>query len=241
MSDLKAAVAAVPGALVVHRLVKNFRRYLGSKKPTVGGIRRADMTVADAVVYTGKIFTKIDDFVAGHGGWNGKRVLEIGPGDSLATELRCLAAGAASYCAVDRFAVRVDPVFEQDVFRGVADRMSTAAATRCADVLESVAETEGFPVNGDRFAYHNNLPIEYAPDSLGEEAFDIIFSNAVLEHVADVAGTLAACRRLLRPGGVMLHEVDLRSHQTYEKHALQFLEYPSWLWRLMSSHNGEPN
>ena len=118
MSDLKRAVAAIPGSLVVHRLVKNFRRYLGSKRPTVGGIRRADMTVADAVVYTGKIFTKIDDFVA---------------------------------------------------------------------------------------------------------------------------GTLAACRRLLRPGGVMLHEVDLRSHQTYEKHALQFLEYPSWLWRLMSSHNGEPN
>ena len=127
------------------------------------------------------------------------------------------------------------------LFRSVADRMSAAAATRCADVLVSVAGTAGFPVNGDRFAYHNNLPVEHAPDSLGEEAFDIIFSNAVLEHVADVAGTLAACRRLLRPGGIMLHEVDLRSHQTYENHALQFLEYPSWLWRLMSSHNGEPN
>ena len=76
---------------------------------------------------------------------------------------------------------------------------------------------------------------------MGHACFDVIFSNAVLEHVVDLEATLRAMWDLLAPGGIMFHDVDLRSHQTYESHPLQFLEYSHSLWRWMSSHNGEPN
>lgn len=40
--------------------------------------------------------------------------------------------------------------------------------------------------------------------ALPADCFDVIISVNVLEHVADLAGTLRECRRVLRPGGVML-------------------------------------
>jgi 2-polyprenyl-3-methyl-5-hydroxy-6-metoxy-1,4-benzoquinol methylase len=44
----------------------------------------------------------------------------------------------------------------------------------------------------------------YFPDALDEEeTFDVITFNDVLEHIPDARATLAACARLLRPGGVL--------------------------------------
>jgi SAM-dependent methyltransferase len=235
MGGIKASIANLPGTLVLHRLLKNLRYTIFPGWTTKGGLGHARMDADEAVRYTAGIFAKVDRLVDGHGGWAGRRVLEIGPGDSLATGLHCLAAGAASYGAVDRFAVGFDPDLERAVFDRIAAGLAPEKRLRCADVLAAAGPA------GDAFRYWNDLPVERAPAVLGEGAWDVVFSNAVLEHVADVPGTLAACRRLLAPGGLMLHEVDLRSHQTYQAHPLQFLEYPDWSWRLQSSRSGEPN
>jgi SAM-dependent methyltransferase len=239
MSDPKSTIALIPGVLEVHRLVKNLRSYLNSRKTTVGGVRRAKMSVDEAVAYGVSIFGKIDQEVVKTGRWNNKKVLEVGPGDSLATGLLCLSRGAASYCAVDRFQVGMDIEFERQVFRKLFESMTSEQQENCRSVVEQLGSTG--TVSEDRFVYRNNLPVEDAPKETGFGPFDVIFSNAVLEHVADLPGTLRAFSQLLSSSGIMLHEVDLRSHQTYEKHPLQFLEYPQWLWRMMSSHNGEPN
>jgi len=45
----------------------------------------------------------------------------------------------------------------------------------------------------------------FFPDDVPQGAqFDVISFNDVLEHVPDVAGAVEACRRLLRPGGVLV-------------------------------------
>jgi len=239
MTDAKSRLAALPGVMVVHRLVKNLRYYLNSKKPTTGGVRRADMSVDDATRYALSIFAKVDALVGEAGGWSGKRVLEVGPGDSLATGLLCLAHGAAAYCAVDRFAVGMNLDFERQVFGKLFAAMPENQQAACREIMAALEAGSEF--TSGRFIYRNNLPIESAPDDPDFGTHDVIFSNAVLEHVGDLPATLKAFSRLLNPDGTMFHDVDLRSHQTYESHPLQFLEYPQWLWKLMSSHNGEPN
>lgn len=47
-----------------------------------------------------------------------------------------------------------------------------------------------------------------------ENSFDVIFSTAVLEHidVEEMFKSSANLIKYLRPGGVMLHEIDLRDH-----------------------------
>lgn len=46
---------------------------------------------------------------------------------------------------------------------------------------------------------------------VGEALFDVIILNQVIEHFADVAGLVATCRRLLKPGGHLLVETPSTS------------------------------
>lgn len=60
--------------------------------------------------------------------------------------------------------------------------------------IAAAAAGEGLPVWGG-----------YFPDAVPPgETFDVIIFNDVLEHIYDLDGILAACRRLLRPGGLLV-------------------------------------
>lgn len=70
------------------------------------------------------------------------------------------------------------------------------------------------------------------------ESFDLIWSNDVFEHVRFPETTVAETFRLLRPGGAVVHIIDLQDHFSYGKDepflALNCLKYPKWLWELMT-------
>src|SRR4029077_4841255 len=70
---------------------------------------------------------------------------------------------------------------------------------------------------------------------------DLVISRAVLEHVDDLAATFADMASALRPGGIAVHQVDLKSHGLHQRNPLDFLSWPPALWRLMYSHKGVPN
>jgi SAM-dependent methyltransferase len=72
------------------------------------------------------------------------------------------------------------------------------------------------------------------------KGYDAIVSSAVLEHVRDPLGALAAMAGALRPGGTMVHEIDLRDHGMFRDPSA-FLRVPEWLWGAMTSHCGRPN
>jgi SAM-dependent methyltransferase len=51
------------------------------------------------------------------------------------------------------------------------------------------------------------LPVRagYFPDALdGDERFDVIVFNDVIEHIPDIEGALAACQQRLNPGGILI-------------------------------------
>ena len=70
---------------------------------------------------------------------------------------------------------------------------------------------------------------------------DMIYSRAVLEHVNDLDATFDDMTRALKPGGVTIHQVDLKSHGLHRENPLDFLTWPTWLWNLMYSGKGVPN
>lgn len=237
---LRSAVGAVPGTFVAYKILKNLRYRLPLRRPTTaGGIKHGGMDQAAALAYVRDIFGKIDEAVRQTGGWAGRNVLEIGPGDSLGCGLLAIAKGAEKYCAIDRFSVRFDPESERRIFLDLIGDLSDDERGRVDAMIDILPN--GYRADPDRFEYFDATGIEESCDLFPEATFDVVFSNAVLEHVADVPASLTAIRALMRPGGVMFHDVDLRSHQRIEKHPMQILEYPNWLWRAMSSHSGEPN
>ena len=46
---------------------------------------------------------------------------------------------------------------------------------------------------------------------------DMIYSQAVLEHVDDLTGAYRAMRRWLKPAGYMSHQIDFKSHGTADE------------------------
>jgi SAM-dependent methyltransferase len=66
------------------------------------------------------------------------------------------------------------------------------------------------------------LPAEDIP--LTDGSVDVVFSASVLEHVRRPREVIAACHRLLRPGGHCLHAIDLRDHADFSR-PLEFLKW----------------
>ncbi len=65
-----------------------------------------------------------------------------------------------------------------------------------------------------------------------EEAIDMIYSQAVLEHVDDLAHTYEVLYRWLKPGGFMSHQIGFVSHGITKKWN-GYWAYPDFIWRLI--------
>lgn len=171
------------------------------------------------------------------GAWlQGKVVLEYGPGDMPGVALLMIAHGAERAACVDRFPwLRLSEVNRS--------ALSLLALNMTADQRERLASCfEGEGLTGelrcDRVGY---LVSDDGLSGIRGEA-DLVFSRSVLEHVNRLDLTLKDMAEALRPGGVMIHKVDLRSHDFDWGHPLDFLTVSPLAWRLLSSHNGSmPN
>lgn len=73
---------------------------------------------------------------------------------------------------------------------------------------------------------------------LADESIDILWSKSVLEHVKKPGDLIDEMYRVLKPGGIMCHIIDLRDHMTLVNDAdwLRFLRYGDRLWENMSSN-----
>jgi SAM-dependent methyltransferase len=104
----------------------------------------------------------------------------------------------------------------------------------------------------DRFAVDVGSPvvpfvqvgIEDAADLLGFRRFDLIYSVAVLEHVADLSAAFESMYRLLAPGGMMAHQIGGGDHGIFTAgghHPLTYMTIPAPVWSAMTAHSGGPN
>ena len=171
----------------------------------------------------------------------GARVLEVGAGDNLGVALRFLADGAAQVCAVDRYETWRDDAQQRAIYAALLDGLDDRQRRRVESAVE-LGTTVGF--DPSRLKVIEGLPIEEAVDELGAESFDLIVSRAVLEHVLDLDAAFAAMDRMLKPGGRMAHEVDLRDHDMFSgggQNPLTFLTVPDRVYRWMGAERGLPN
>lgn len=176
----------------------------------------------------------------------GKTVAEIGSGWVPMTPLLYRMAGAAKIITAD--------------VKKLMDRRTFGHAVRFIDGnLDAIADRAKFdirPFERSRIVYEPSLPlpellaanaIDYRVpfnfENLEDGSADIIVSHSVLEHIpTDVLSRLLArCRSILRPGGLMVHNIDLSDHfQQYDKSIsrLNFLRYEDslWKWTQLGSH-----
>jgi SAM-dependent methyltransferase len=176
------------------------------------------------------------DAAARHGFLAGKAVLEYGPGDVLGVALLFYAHGAARVQCVDRFPLTRLTPRNLRIYRLLLERLPDAVGARAA---------HAFKVHGDPSSGFDPSAIAYTvtEDGLANQpgAYDLVISRAVLEHVNDLPRTVADIAASLAPGGVSVHEVDLRSHGLDRYRVYDFLTWPDALYRVMYGRKGFPN
>jgi SAM-dependent methyltransferase len=168
--------------------------------------------------------------------FQGKAVVEYGPGDFPGVAVLLLALGARKVWCVDRFPmVRMS---EKNV--GVWHALLAGMDGVQRDRARALLRDPGRPAEGFRPEAVEYLVRPHGFSGLDRQA-DVVLSRAVLEHVDDLPGTFDDMLRALVPGGQAWHLVDLKSHGLHRSNPLDFLAWPGWLWQAMYSHKGVPN
>jgi SAM-dependent methyltransferase len=169
-----------------------------------------------------------------------KRILELGPGPTIAIPLLFAADGASFAVGVDRFIGFQTSAYYREFYTRLRDSLDDPAKMRFDRALQLDPLSLNTSVAAD--IAHRELP-DVVPE-LGLESFDLLVSNAVMEEIYDPTPVLAAQGHLLRPGGAMVHLIDLRDYGMFSKHGfhpLEFLTVPDWVYRLMVEGSGQPD
>jgi SAM-dependent methyltransferase len=148
----------------------------------------------------------------------GLRVLELGPGATLGVPV-LLACAGARVAVSDRFLAAWDDDFHPAFFRELL-RQVDGRGPSFGDPIRELLRADGFVPT---------VIESYACGAEGldhiDRSFDLVLSNAVLEHVLNVEATATNLARLTAPGGVGFHQVDFRDHRDFDR-PLEFLTLP---------------
>ena len=143
----------------------------------------------------------------------GQRVLVFGYGGNFSLGCGLLRGGASHVVLSDRFAPP-DVDNNRQLLPGYADYLvSTPAGIAPRPEFMTVSSAD----------------IVEVADQGSLSPVDLVLSNSVFEHLADVDRITQALARLTKPGGAQLHFVDLRDH--YFKYPFEMLTFSEKAWR----------
>lgn len=166
--------------------------------------------------------------------------LQIGPGGSLGCEVLLILMGIKKACTLDLY-----PLMNFDL-----DKFMNSLKT-IFEVISCFKDTQGFDPSGLHLPPHQAVngcyrigdgmvqhfyPRKFEDTGLEDESIDFLFSHATLEHVRDPLQCIQETWRLLRPGGLTAHCIDLRDHRNFNK-PLEFLRWSPEAWeRIMEKY-----
>ena len=132
-------------------------------------------------------------------------VVEIGPGDSLGVGHAALLMGSKKYIAtdiIDRNWINSD--IRKDIEKLIGQPIPVM------DKIKPYLDDYSFPKFINRT---NNNDVSFNK-AIPDESVDLVISQATMEHVDDLEGTLKDMARMLKKGGVSSYQVDLKCHQS---------------------------
>lgn len=245
MRDLvKKLARRSKSVIIAYKLFDNRRlkkRIESGDIETIHGSTHLNRSIAASLAYIEKQFA---DYIKYAGlSLQGKRILELGPGDNLGVALKFLAAGAASVVCLDRFYSKRDTEHEREIYKALRERLSFEEQSRF-DQAVTLSDTVQF--NPERLQSVYGVSLEGFAEKLANdhEKFDLILSCAVLEEIYDPDPVFAAMDRLLAPGGNLVHVIDLGDYGMFRSqgmHPLTFLTISESIYKRMASDSGLPN
>jgi SAM-dependent methyltransferase len=240
----KPAVKRSRWGVVATNMYQDALRRTGVRVDQIGQVEAEARSAAELP----RALEAIDDTFAGYlehahlapDALRGKRVLELGPGDNAGVAARFVAAGASFVSAVDKFVPFQQSSYHRELYRRLRERLDPGGQGRFDEAIDL---SNGIALRPSRLEWIYGRGFEDA-DTYPASSFDFIVSNAVLEEIYDLDRAFDAMDRLLRPGGYLLHKIDLRDYGMFSKHGfhpLEFLTMPDAVYRRMVESSGQPN
>jgi SAM-dependent methyltransferase len=143
----------------------------------------------------------------------GKAVLEIGPGLNLATGLILGCAGALRVVVTDRFLVKYQHSYHGPLYRALREALAQELPGADTGPLDECLASRSHAPGAIECV---EMPLERFAERFAGE-FDLVFSNAVLEHVYDPAVAAQSLFAIMRRGGRGYHQVDFRDHRDFAR------------------------
>src|SRR6266545_1011231 len=163
------------------------------------------------------------------------RVGELGPGDSIGIGLAALLSGAAHYIGLDivpfsakanlekifdelvELFSRGDSIPDNDEFPHLRPRLDSYAFPRHLIDLSNFSARAETIRKELRIGVEGSQVVTYqapwtSPNDIGLSSLDLIFSQAVLEHVDNLDETYQSMFAWLKPGGCASHVIDFSAH-----------------------------
>ena len=198
-------------------------RFAAGKIDSDTGSSTAAFPVESAVAYIQRTF---DDYVR-YGSLTeevlqGAHLLEIGPGDNIGAGLRFLARGAARYTTLDKFFSRRDPAHERETYERLRETLPAGERERF-DGAVTLSPALAFAPERVQAIYGHEA--QKAADLFAPGSFDGILSRAVLHEIYEAEAALQALDRVLKPGGWMVHKIDLRDDGLFSARGYSPLEF----------------
>jgi hypothetical protein len=183
-------------------------------------------------------------------------VAELGPGDTLGLGLAAVLSGAKNYYGLDVVA-HTDRAANAKILNELIEMFARRAPrpTKGWPNFDKLLDERLFPsailtdarlnesLKADRLknihaalekGYSDGLTISYRvpwsdANVVATDSVDLVISQAVLEHVMDVRATYRALFQWLKPGAVMSHQIDFRSHELTKKwNGFRAISEPVW-------------
>jgi hypothetical protein len=166
---------------------------------------------------------------------SGAHIGELGPGDSIGIGLAALLSGASWYVGLDvmPFSAKADLECVLTALAQMYSRRESIPDDSEFPLVRPILDSYRFPDHlvdwtdfDDRAAsihnelrggLHNGQCVTYrapwtSPDNIAAASLDLVFSQAVLEHVNGLEETYRAMFLWLKPGGYASHVIDFSAH-----------------------------
>jgi SAM-dependent methyltransferase len=162
--------------------------------------------------------------------------LNFGAGDRnpMALPLLAVLAGASRAIALEPGPVRADVAtvtLQETLWDVVRDPAAYglvgANLGRLRDALDADALARGDPI--EKILATGRLEFSRATGEaagFADGSIDLVYSRSVLEHVTSIEAAMARLVAALKPGGVMLHDIALDSHDLRDPVAFYYTEQP---------------
>lgn len=142
----------------------------------------------------------------------GTKILELGPGSDFGPQL-IFASHGAKVSVADRFLAAWDEQYHPQFYRMLRARWNGPAGG-----LDAVIAANGYPSEAIGQIARSAEQL----DHIGDASFDLVLSNAVLEHVQDLPQVARNLARITRSPGSNMHQIDFCDHGARSR-PLEFL------------------